>query len=122
MDEQRRATARKPLMHRMRSFLLAVALLVVAAAAAKAVATAGISLYGDLKYPADFTHFDYADPNAPKGGTMKLESIGTFDSLNPFIIKGVPAAGIGEIFDTLMTRSADEPASDYPLIAESAEI
>ena len=109
-------------MHRLKSLLLGVALLVAAVAAAKAVATAGMSLYGDLKYPADFTHFDYADPNAPKGGTMRLATLGTFDTLNPLIIKGVPAAGAGQLFDTLMTRSEDEPASDYPLIAESADL
>jgi microcin C transport system substrate-binding protein len=109
-------------MHKMKSLALGAVLLIAAAGVAKAVVTYGMSLYGELKYPADFTHFDYADPNAPKGGTMKLETIGTFDTLNPFIIKGVPAAGIGELFDTLMTRSEDEPASDYPLIAESADL
>jgi microcin C transport system substrate-binding protein len=81
-----------------------------------------MSLYGDFKYPPDFTHFDYANPDAPKGGTMRLSSIGTFDTLNPFVIKGVPAAGIGQLFDTLMTRSEDEAATDYPLIAESADL
>ena len=87
-----------------------------------AVVTYGMSLYGDFKYPPDFTHFDYVNPDAPKGGTMRLSSIGTFDTLNPFVIKGVPAAGIGELFDTLMTRSEDEAATDYPLIAESADL
>ena len=109
-------------MPRFKSLALAVALLLAAAGAAKAVATYGLSLFGDLKYQAGFTHFEYADPNAPKGGTMRRASIGTFDTLNPFVIKGVPAAGIGDIFDTLMARSADEPASEYPLIAESADL
>jgi microcin C transport system substrate-binding protein len=53
---------------------------------------------------------------------MRMSSIGTFDTLNPFVIKGVPAAGIGQLFDTLMTRSEDEAATDYPLIAESADL
>src|SRR5580700_9747086 len=109
-------------MHKLKSLALGAVLLIAAAGVAKAVVTYGMSLYGELKYPADFTHFDYADPNAPKGGTMKLATIGTFDTLNPFIIKGVPAAGIGQLFDTLMTRSEDEAASDYPLIAESADL
>jgi microcin C transport system substrate-binding protein len=109
-------------MHKIKSLALGAVLLIAAAGVAKAVVTYGMSLYGELKYPADFTHFDYADPNAPKGGTMKLATIGTFDTLNPFIIKGVPAAGIGELFDTLMVRSEDEAASDYPLIAESADL
>jgi len=109
-------------MHKLKSLALGAVLLIAAAGVAKAVVTYGMSLYGELKYPADFTHFNYADPNAPKGGTMKLATIGTFDTLNPFIIKGVPAAGIGQLFDTLMTRSEDEAASDYPLIAESADL
>ena len=62
----------------------------------------GMSLFGDLKYGPDFKHFDYVNPDAPKGGTMQLSAIGTFDTLNPFVVKGVPAAGIGQIFDTLM--------------------
>ncbi|HWD58380.1 MAG TPA: extracellular solute-binding protein [Stellaceae bacterium] len=101
---------------------LAVLLLVAAFGAAQAVVSYGMSLYGDYKYPPDFTHFDYTNPDAPKGGTMKLSSIGTFDTLNPFIIKGVPAAGVGQIFDTLMVRSEDEAATDYPLVAESADL
>jgi microcin C transport system substrate-binding protein len=82
----------------------------------------GLSLFGDLKYGPGFTHFDYANPSAPKGGTMKFAALGTYDTLNPFIIKGVPAAGIGQIFDTLMTQSQDEPGSEYGLVAESAAI
>jgi microcin C transport system substrate-binding protein len=109
-------------MLKTRSFALAVVLSLATLGAAKAVVTFGMSLYGEFKYQPDFSHFDYADPNAPKGGTMKLATIGTFDTLNPFVIKGVRAAGIGQIFDTLMTRSEDEPATDYPLIAESADL
>jgi microcin C transport system substrate-binding protein len=105
-----------------RSFLLGVALLLAAGRAAKAAVTYGMSLYGDFKYPPDFKHFDYVNPDAPKDGTMRMESLGTFDTLNPFVIKGVPAAGVGALYDTLMTRSDDEPATDYPLIAESADL
>ena len=81
-----------------------------------------MSLFGDLKYGPGFTHFDYANPQAPKGGTMRFSAIGTFDTLNPFVIKGVPAAGIGMIFDTLMAASEDEPGSEYGLVAESVEL
>ena len=109
-------------MLKIRTLALAFVLSLAAFGAAKAVVTYGMSLYGEFKYKPDFTHFDYADPNAPKGGTMKLSTIGTFDTLNPFVIKGVPAAGVGQVFDTLMTRSEDEPATDYPLIAESADL
>ena len=80
------------------------------------------SMYGDLKYPAGFKHFDYANPAAPKGGNIKLAAIGTFDSLNPFILKGVFAAGIGGIFDTLTVGSSDEPFTRYGLVAESIEM
>ena len=79
--------------------------LLLGTGATAAVATYGLSLFGDLKYGPGFTHFDYANPDAPKGGTMRLSAIGTFDTLNPFVIKGVPAAGIRQIFDTLSTAS-----------------
>lgn len=79
----------------------------------------GLAMHGDLKYPADFTHFDYVNPSAPKGGMLKQAALGTFDSLNPFIIKGVPATGVGLIYDTLMESSADEPFSEYGLLAET---
>ena len=66
----------------------------VAAAASSTAATPGMSLFGDLKYGPDFVHFDYVNPLAPKGGTMRLSAIGTFDTLNPYVVKGVPAAGL----------------------------
>jgi microcin C transport system substrate-binding protein len=89
---------------------------------AQAAATYGLSLFGDLKYGPDFQHFDYVNPNAPKGGTMKFSAIGTYDTFNPFVVKGLPAAGIGGIFDTLTTASEDEPGSEYGLIAESVDL
>jgi microcin C transport system substrate-binding protein len=79
----------------------------------------GMSMYGDLKYPPDFKHFEYANPNAPKGGTVRMASIGTYDTLNPFTLKGVPAAGAGLLFQTLTVNSGDEPFSEYGVIAES---
>jgi microcin C transport system substrate-binding protein len=91
-------------------------------AAAQAAATHGMSLFGDLKYGPDFTHFDYVNPNAPSGGTMRYAAIGTYDTLNPFVIKGIPAAGIGGTFDTLTVRSEDEPSSEYGLVAEKIEL
>ncbi|MDD7805182.1 MAG: extracellular solute-binding protein [Endozoicomonas sp. (ex Botrylloides leachii)] len=80
-----------------------------------------ISLHNEPKYKEGFTHFDYVNPNAPKGGTLKMATIGTFDSMNPFIEKGTPASGIYQIYDTLMVSSQDEPFSRYPLIAEAFE-
>ena len=81
----------------------------------------GIAMHGDLKYPPDFKHFDYVNPDAPRGGTVRLYGLRTFDTLNPYTLKGVAAAGSQLPFDTLMTSSADEPFSEYGLIAESIE-
>jgi microcin C transport system substrate-binding protein len=109
----------------MRRFLtvaLGLALSVSVIGMAYAIATYGLSLFGELKYPPGFTHFDYVNPNAPKGGTMRYSAIGTYDSLNPFIVKGVAAAGISRIFDTLMASADDEPASTYGLAAESVNL
>ncbi len=94
----------------------------VFSAAAETVTTHGLDLYGQLKYAPDFTHFDYADPAAPKGGTLRRAAIGTFDTFNDFIIKGVSAAGIGMIYDTLMAPAEDEPFSQYGLLAEKVEL
>lgn len=81
-----------------------------------------LSLYGECKYKANFTHFDYVNPDAPKGGTVKLAETGTFDSVNPFILKGVKAPAIGGIFDSLMVSSQDEPQTMYGLIASSVDV
>jgi microcin C transport system substrate-binding protein len=81
----------------------------------------GIAMHGDLKYAPGFAHFDYVDPAAPKGGELKQAAVGTFDSFNPFIVRGNPAGGITRIYDTLMTPSADEPFSEYGLLAETIE-
>jgi microcin C transport system substrate-binding protein len=82
----------------------------------------GMAMHGDLKYPANFKHFDYVNPDAPKGGDVRLATTGGFDSFNPFIIGGRPAAGVAQVFDTLMESSADEPFSMYCLICETIEV
>lgn len=79
----------------------------------------GLSMFGDLKYPANFKHFDYVNPDAPKGGTLTLAAMGSFDSLNSYILKGVPALGGSRVHETLLTKSLDEPFSEYGLLAES---
>jgi microcin C transport system substrate-binding protein len=110
----------------MRVAALALTILLAAGAAATDAADVtksdGLSLFGDLKYGADFSHFDYVNPDAPKGGTVRYSSIGTFDNLNLFILKGNAAAGLGGLFDTLMFPAGDEPASAYGLVAESVEV
>jgi microcin C transport system substrate-binding protein len=87
--------------------------------AAEPVWKHGLSLMGDPKYPADFPHFNYVNPNAPKGGFVRFGQDGTFDSLNFVIPRGTAAAGITNIYDTLMARSFDEVASEYGLLAEA---
>jgi len=81
-----------------------------------------LSLLGQPKYPADFKHFDYVNPDAPKGGELRRAAIGSFDSFNPFIVKGQPAAGIGAIFESLLTPSSDEADASYGLLAQSIEL
>ena len=85
----------------------------------------GLSIFGVLKYGPDFTHFDYVNPDAPKGG--KLSMIGTegritFDSFNYYVRKGDPAQGLPYLFDSLMSRAYDEPDAVYGLVAKEAEL
>ncbi|MGJ3260098.1 MAG: extracellular solute-binding protein [Rhodospirillales bacterium] len=82
----------------------------------------GIAMHGDLKYGPDFKHFDYVNPDAPKGGKIRLGAIGGFDSLNPFIVKGNAAGGASFVYDTLLTSSADEAFSEYGLLAETVRV
>ncbi len=82
----------------------------------------GFALNHELKYPADFQHLDYVNPDAPKGGTIVLEGSGTFDSLNPFITKGNPASGLGYLYDSLMSQVSDEDSAIYGVIAETIEV
>ncbi len=81
----------------------------------------GISTFGDLKYPEGFAHFDYVNPDAPKGGTFSTWGFGTFDSLTPFILRGNSATLATVFFDTLMTGSLDEPDAMYGLVAHTIE-
>ncbi len=101
---------------------LLLALCLGAPAVSQTVTSHGLSTFGDLKYPPDFPHFDYADPDAPKGGTLSFRGTGaahSFDSLNAFILKGEPAQGLERIYDSLMVRAEDEPDAVYGLIAQS---
>jgi microcin C transport system substrate-binding protein len=81
-----------------------------------------IAMSGAPKYSADFTHFDYANPDAPKGGTLHQSAIGTYDSFHPFIPKGVAAEDIGLIYDTLLVNSQDEPFTEYGLLARHIQM
>ncbi|SVA72929.1 uncharacterized protein METZ01_LOCUS125783 [marine metagenome] len=80
-----------------------------------------IAMHGEPKYPDGFQYVDYANPDAPKGGKIILSSTGSYDSFNPFILKGTAAAGIGNLYETLTTGSSDEAFTEYGLIAETIE-
>ncbi len=92
------------------------------AAAAEPVWRHALSLFGDVKYPADFKRFDYVNPDAPKGGVVRMISLGTYDNFNIAVagVKGNIAPAAMMIYETLMTRSQDEVATEYGLLAESA--
>jgi len=103
--------------------LALIGVLMTAAAAAQEVRkTHALSLAGAPKYAADFSQLDFVNPAAPKGGTLRLAATGGFDTLNPYIIKGNPAAGLGLTVDTLMTSPMDDISAEYGLIAESLEV
>ncbi|MGQ9368152.1 extracellular solute-binding protein [Azospirillum sp. ST 5-10] len=117
----------------MRHFRRAVpallALFLFSAAAAAAEPRHGIAMHGEPKYPPGFDHFDYVNPDAPKGGTLRQAALGTFDTLNPHVVKGVPARWPGSpfetaggVFETLLARAWDEPFSLYGLLAESVAV
>ncbi len=82
----------------------------------------GLALYGEPALSKDFTHFPYVNPQAPKGGSLARAAIGSFDSTNPFIIRGTPATGLTQIYDTLMETNPDEPFSQYGLLAEGVRL
>lgn len=83
----------------------------------------GLAMHGEPKHAAGFSHFPYVNAQAPRGGRLVLGSLGSFDSLNPFIIKGVAATALREyVFESLLTRGGDEPFTLYGLIAESIEL
>jgi microcin C transport system substrate-binding protein len=87
----------------------------------------GLAMHGDLKYPPDFQHLSYVNPDAPKGGSLRLGASGTFDSFNPYILKGTGAAGLGGglgsslVYESLLEDTHDEPFSTYGRLAETVE-
>jgi len=82
----------------------------------------GLAMHGAPKYTGEDSHLSYVNPDAPKGGALKMAAIGSFDTLNPYSIKGSAAEGLAMTYDRLMQRVWDEPFSLYPLIAQSADI
>jgi microcin C transport system substrate-binding protein len=113
----------------MKKVILATALFLAAmvpAMAQQPVSTKtvnALSLIGEPRYKPGFDHFDFVNPNAPKGGTARLSvAPGTFDSLNPYIVAGTPPQGIGLVFESLTQDSIGEPSTAYGLIAESITV
>ncbi len=82
----------------------------------------GIAIHGTPGYPADAKHLAFANPDAPKGGTLRDASHGTFDSLNPFILKGTSVNLLSTVYETLAVQALDEPATGYCLLAETIEV
>lgn len=105
----------------MKLLKIASLLLLISGVSAQAEASYAISTFGDIKYPPNFKHFEYVNPDAPKGGTIILPDIGKFDNLNPYILKGSSASDLGLLFDSLMQTADDETSTSYGLIAQSVE-
>lgn len=89
-----------------------------AAPAAQPSCQHALTLYGAPKYPQGFQHLDYVNPQAPKGGNLSQAALGTFDSFNAFIVQGTPATGLNNLYDSLTYHSADEPFTEYGLLAK----
>jgi microcin C transport system substrate-binding protein len=94
---------------------------IVTASSEEILISHGIAMHGDMKYPTDFSHFDYTNANAVKGGSVTLSGYGTFDSFNADIVKGDSAAYLELTYDTLMVQAMDEPFTVYGLVAEKVE-
>ncbi|WP_438826455.1 extracellular solute-binding protein [Ruegeria atlantica] len=105
----------------MAGFFLAFLAATQLVAEEKIIKSHGFSEFGDLKYPEGFAHFDYVNPNAPKGGELSYGAQGTFDSFNPFTRQGRAGARSADQYESLLFPSYDEPASYYGLLAESLE-
>ena len=123
---------REPFLRAIAAVILACAVLCIggflaqtppALAEAASEPQPAIAMHGDPALPKEFDHLPYADPQAPKGGRVAIGFLGAFDSLNPFNLKaGSTAQGLnGNVFETLMARSLDEPFTLYGLIAKSIE-
>jgi peptide/nickel transport system substrate-binding protein len=101
---------------------LALICLLVFPVKANAEPAHGLAMHGTMKYPAGFAHFDYVNPEAPKGGAVAFGQLGSFDSLNPFIVKGNAISGVRDyVYESLLARAYDEAFSLYGLLAESVE-
>ncbi|KIC23410.1 MULTISPECIES: extracellular solute-binding protein [unclassified Leisingera] len=101
--------------------ILALAAATLARADETIIKAHGFAEFGELKYPEGFAHFDYVNPEAPKGGELSISAVGTFDSMNPFTRKGRAGMLASSHYESLLVESYDEPGSYYGLVAESLE-
>ncbi len=109
--------------HFFRILILAMGVGFVAAGQAMAEPVHALAMHGAPKYGPGFSHFAYVNPAAPRGGRLVLGQYGTFDSLNPFIVKGVAASRLRDfVYESLLARAGDEPFTLYGLVAESIEL
>ncbi len=108
-------------MKRFAVFLLFLGAATLLSAAPRIIVSHALSLHGAPKYPAGFDHFDYVNPDALKGGTLRQWEMGTYDNFNQFTLRGLAAAGSDSLYDTLMTGSEDEISVYYGLIAQKVE-
>ena len=110
----------------MRHWMICSMLLASTQLASSACAAHAYALWGQPRYGADFKHFDYVNPQAPKGGELRLVSnlrYSTFDKYNPFTLKGSPPAYLSDmLFETLLIGSMDEKATGYGLLAEDVSV
>lgn len=111
-----------PLYRHLAGWLVIISCAAVLTVTAMAQPKHGIAMHGEPKYPPGFRHLDYANPDAPKGGELRLGSVGTFDTLHSHIIKGSPAAGRNLYTETLLQRVWDEPFTLYGRLAQSVEV
>jgi microcin C transport system substrate-binding protein len=108
-------------MKRISILLMVLASAALLGAAPRVIVSHALSLHGTPKYPAGFDHFDYVNPNAPKGGALRQWVMGTYDNFNRYALRGLAAAGTDSLYDSLMTGSEDEIEVYYGLIAQKAE-
>jgi ABC-type oligopeptide transport system substrate-binding subunit len=120
---------RLPLARALRTAALVladIAFVVLCSSAAHALAAHAYAQFGDIKYPAGFSHFEWVNPNAPKGGDLDLVPplrITNFDKYNPFTLKGTAPPGLnGLVFETLLTGTLDEPTTSYGLLADDIQV
>jgi len=116
------AIGRRKLLAGGAALWVAAPAIVTAQSSSKVHVGHGFAMHGEPKYPEPPQHLDYVNPAAPKGGNVRFGTQGTYDSLHPFILKGVPAAGISQLWETLCWQSRDEAFTVYGLIAETIEV